>query len=360
MRTQASVLFVFVFLAGCPAPEPLVKPDIKITDWPEYGQQDLAVVSGVATNVDFSQYGVAVYIQGRDTVWYPKSEFGAIALLDEQGYWEMTIVTHPNDVYAISILAMLVPFGTDLPTCWPELCLKMPQVAQSLDFDLVERPPVLPKISFSGYQWEICDSGPSQTPFSTSSEDVWVDQNGLHLTVSFRDGQWYSTQVASLDSFGYGTYHFQTRGRIDLLDPNVVFGMFTWDREAPESYHREMDIEFTRWGDLLNETNAQFVVHPCSECPGCDNCQRFFADLSRQTDSVMDHYIVWQPGSVEFSSYSGRNSELPVSSWQHNGDFVPIPGQEKVYLNLWLSQSAPVSELEHEIIITDFSFQPLD
>ena len=387
---RVKILFViavaFVFCAGClPAESDPTEPDstgpdptepdptepdptdrdpntpalvVKITDWPDYGSYEQELILGFTENADSKKHGVAVYIQGRDTVWYPKSDVGAIAPISEDGFWEMIITTHPNDIFAVSILASLVSLDAQLPACWPELCLEMPDIEGELAHDIVIREPILPKINFVGYEWEIKDIGPGPSYFSTSSENVWVDEYGLHLTVSYQD-QWYSTEVQSVDSFGYGVYYFQTYGRIDLLDPNVVFGMFTWDREATDLFHREIDIEFTRWGDPLNETNAQFVVHPCFECPGCLNCKRFYADLETFSEPWMNHFIVWRPDEVEFFSYIGRYSQKLASSWYYRGDNVPIPGKEKVFLNLWLIENAPLYGQEQEVIITDFSFQSL-
>ncbi|HAC09518.1 MAG TPA: hypothetical protein DCG14_07675, partial [Phycisphaerales bacterium] len=67
---------------------------------------------------------------------------------------------------------------------------------------------------------------------------------------------------------GYGTYRFKTRGRVDLLDPNTVFGLFIW--EYPQCFEgsdewwnpaSEFDIEFSRWGQPGNDF-AQFVAQP--------------------------------------------------------------------------------------------------
>jgi hypothetical protein len=46
---------------------------------------------------------------------------------------------------------------------------------------------------------------------------------------------------------------------VDKLDPNVVLGLFTWSDKAP-SAHREIDIEFARWANAADPTNAQYVV----------------------------------------------------------------------------------------------------
>jgi hypothetical protein len=48
-------------------------------------------------------------------------------------------------------------------------------------------------------------------------------------------------------SLGYGTYQFTVDSRLDTLDPNVALGLFTWSDDPAEN-HREVDIEFARFG----------------------------------------------------------------------------------------------------------------
>jgi hypothetical protein len=54
-------------------------------------------------------------------------------------------------------------------------------------------------LDFSGYQWSVkaynVPIGPDPNRFSSRKEDLWVDDDGLHLTVSKRDGNWYCTEV---------------------------------------------------------------------------------------------------------------------------------------------------------------------
>ncbi|TKY92230.1 MAG: hypothetical protein C5S46_01750 [Candidatus Methanomarinus sp.] len=74
----------------------------------------------------------------------------------------------------------------------------------------------------------------------------------------------------------------------------MVLGLFTWDIEAVEQHNREMTIEFARWGNPDEITNAQNVVQPCSECPGCgDNCTRFRVNLT-DNNSDLTHYMIWR------------------------------------------------------------------
>ncbi len=135
-------------------------------------------------------------------------------------------------------------------------------------------------LSFSGYTWRIKSSetpvGPGPNYFSNSPENVWVDEMGqLHLKITRKNGQWFCAEVISEKTFGYGTYRFYLASRIDLLNENVVLGLFTWDDDSIY-YNREIDIEFSRWGDPTND-NAQFVVQPYFHT---DNIHRFTIQLN--------------------------------------------------------------------------------
>ena len=99
-------------------------------------------------------------------------------------------------------------------------------------------------------------TGPGPNSFSASADNATVRADGsLRLAITQTGGQWRCSEVVVEDVLGYGTYRFKTRGRLDLLDPNVVFGLFLWeyaDCYADEvmwwNPPNEFDIEFSRWG----------------------------------------------------------------------------------------------------------------
>src|SRR4051812_19512341 len=118
-------------------------------------------------------------------------------------------------------------------------------------------------LAFSGYSWVVKASsgkvGPGPNYFSSSANNVWVDNLGrLHLRITKQGSRWFCAEVVSQASFGYGTYRWYLDSPVDNLDPNVVLGLFTWS-DLPDYANREIDIEFSRWGAARN-LNAQFVV----------------------------------------------------------------------------------------------------
>jgi hypothetical protein len=136
---------------------------------------------------------------------------------------------------------------------------------------------------------------------------------------------------------------------VDALDPNVVLGLFTWSDKAPYA-HRELDVEFARWGNPTDPTNAQYVVQPW-DSPG-----RLHRLTLPAGAAPTIHAFTWLRGRVDFSSYD-------LASWGHawsyTGSGVPPSGGENVRLNLWLFGGvAPTDGREVEVVVTSFTFAP--
>jgi hypothetical protein len=215
-------------------------------------------------------------------------------------------------------------------------------------------------IQFAGYTWRVRRSavfeGPGPNYFSDGLQTVWVDENGwLHLRAAPGvDGRWYCAEVASLASLGHGTYRFTLGGRVDRLDPNVVLGLFTWS-DDPAQYHRELDIEFGRFGDPA-ALPARYTVQPYTER---GNVWPFA--LPGVPEST--HALEWYADHVAFQSWRGQEEppgEPGATISEHT--FVrgiPQPGGEQVHLNLWLNAGRPPTDAQPpEVIVRNFTFTP--
>ncbi len=219
-------------------------------------------------------------------------------------------------------------------------------------------------ISFSGYEWSVKNSGnelwgPGPNYFSESTSNVWVDSlDRLHLKITKRNNQWQCSEVLLNQSLGNGKYVFHLAGTTaGLMNENAVLGLFTWDDTAASDNYREIDIEFARWGNASEPTNAQFVVQPWNT-PG--NLVRWTFPLTAETST---HWFDWQPDSISFGSTKGASSFHPydslITSWTYTGADIPSAGTERVHLNLWLMNGlAPSDSQEIEIIISKFEFNP--
>lgn len=219
-------------------------------------------------------------------------------------------------------------------------------------------------IGFSGYDWRVKGPGvygPGPNRFDDGVDAVWVDAGGqLHMTIQNNFGNWFSTEITLVDPLGYGDYIFTTEGRLDLLDPNAVLGMFTWEYGPcyGPSYswwgpYNEFDIEFSRWGDP-GDGIGQFVAQPW-DWPG--NISRFDATFSN--GEITSHAIRWLPDRVECRSWRGgpqdESTSVQIYSWTYSGPHVPRPEQPRVHINLW-QISDPVSD--QEVVLDAFTFVP--
>lgn len=340
-------------------------PAINLIHLPEYPNHDCEYLEGNVTCVTPDDYRVAVYIRVGDLWWIKPYYESPLTIINSDGTWSCDITTGGSDCYATAVAAYLLPAGVNPPICGP--CYKPPEMSKAVARVQEElRKPRI--ISFADYGWEVkmrdFRTGPGPNYFSDRVEDIWVDDEGLHLTISKRDGRWHCTEAILDASLGYGTYSFQTHGQVDAIDPMMVLGLFTWDGAAKEQNHREMDIEFTRWGDADEYTNAQYAVQPCDQCPGCDDrCTRFRVNLTDEK-SNLTHYLIWSPGTVEFRMYYGHHIDSPppasalVHRWTHASEYVPEPGNENIRFNFWLYHgNAPAGNQGDEVVITNFTWQ---
>lgn len=216
-------------------------------------------------------------------------------------------------------------------------------------------------VSFSGYDWLVKNSantrlGPGPNYFSDSPRNVWVDELGrLHLRIEKRSGRWYSAEVVSTASFGYGTYRWYLDSPVDRLDPNVVLGLFTWN-DDPAYNHRELDIEFARWGNA-SYANGQYTVQPYTVAGN----QFIFNEPPGLPQTT--HSLVWGPASAVFASIRGHaaaSADPSLRIAQHTfSQGVPPAGGENARMNLWLFEGrTPTDRNDVEIVIKRFEFIP--
>lgn len=202
-------------------------------------------------------------------------------------------------------------------------------------------------IHFAGLDWYVRSGqgNPDNNLWQDSSQSVWVDDlNRLHLKLRQINGKWYAAEVRSVQPTHYGIHRFYVANRIDLLDKNVVGGIFIY-----KGHNQEMDIEFSKWRQA-HAPNAQFVVQP--EQAG--NVYRFHLKLQ---GDYTTHLINWQAGHIDFNSFYGHNilppdSDYEIAKWFYGQKKLPDDGHYYIHINLWLSKNqAPDNQQEAELII---------
>ena len=324
----------------CSPPEgdPSTAPTIEILGL-QPGDQ---LVRGHVSNVDVNTARVVLY--AKTDQWYVQPlTTTPFTEIQSDGSWENS--THPwNRMVALLVDETYVPDNTR--TEHPA------SAAGVLAWDEVPERSADRIIDFSEHSWIVKTgdlAGPGPNYFSDSPENVWVDADGLHLQIRFRDNRWYCSEVFLPASLGYGLYRFTVTSRIDTLDYHAVFAGFVY-----EGQDREFDVEFSRV--LAEPNNAQYVVQPYTQ-PG--NIKQF----TMPSEAITSHQFEWRADRIEFLSWIG-DSAVPeqediISSWTYTGPNIPPPGGERMRFNLWLFEGqAPVSGLEDEVVIQSFHYSP--
>jgi hypothetical protein len=207
------------------------------------------------------------------------------------------------------------------------------------------------RVTWGGASWQVKTStsavGPGPNVFSAAN--VGVDGDGhLHLRISQQAGRWTCAEVIGPTSFGYGTYAFVVQTSLAGFDPNVVLGMFTWSDRARYA-HREIDIEVADWGNDSDPANAQFVVQPWD---GATHLVRFPEPANVRTLQQFS----WRAGQITWLAKS-LDTGAEIAGYTYTGTDVPIPGDERVRLNLWLfNGTAPAGPAE--VVVESFTFTP--
>ncbi len=213
-------------------------------------------------------------------------------------------------------------------------------------------------IHFAGCDWFVKSGfwGPGPNYFSDSDSSVWLDEKGrLHLRIRQEGTIWYCAEVYTTQFTIYGEHRFLVEGRIDMLDRNIVLGLFVYSSDESE-----IDIEYSRWGDPNSAKVGSFTVQPW-QTPG--NVERFICHLDSAKST---HYFNWQPDSVTFGSMHGHYLGDPpvpdyyIHRWTYKGKNTPRSSNNlRTHINYWLFKGArPLDIRTLEVIITDV-VQPL-
>ena len=328
---------------------------ISITSVPAWGQSGSVKgnVSGVdASTVHFFLFAFAPDFGG----W-----FSTCSPIQIQGTGDFAVDLSSSILnnYATRFSAYLVPAALPIPCAQGVEAIPFVVERNALARATIPRLPRLKTISFSGMTWYVRNF-PLKTypgPQFFIDDNAFVDGSGrLHLKLTRCQDSWCAAEVFTTDTVGYGTYSFQIDSPLNTLDPNVTLGLFTWDELASDQFHREWDIEFSRWGQPNASFSAQYVVQPYN---GPNNMVRFLMSPA----TVTSHVVTWLPSQVGFSSVAGSLTApgATINQWTYSGGQTPPPqvGDARLHLNLYVNNGqAPLVPANTEIIINRIQYTP--
>lgn len=362
-RPPLPALCLAVLALSLVSRSPAAATSVVFTHVPAVGQTSDKTLTGRIHGLDPAAVKVALFIEV-DGGWYPKpSAAKPLTAVAANGTWTATIASAPNDARATQIAALVVPKDFVPPTVDGDTWLPDSIAQAALASTLVVRlDPSRHSFRWSGHDWWVRDTsgerqGPGNNLFSPSTENVSVDADGLlHLRIAGAGASWTCAEIGLYRTLGYGRYTFRTVASCDALDANAVLGLFTWANGEADPNYREIDIEWARWGDPDDATNAQFVVQPYSPA---GHLQRITVPAAV---GALTHGFLWRPTGVDFFA----DAAVVPAAWTYPATGTVTPNlpesrDETVHLNLWLCEpSGPRSGQPVEVVLRSFAFQPLD
>ena len=212
--------------------------------------------------------------------------------------------------------------------------------------------------TFAGLRWERKSGcgGPGPNCWAPENAEP-ITGEGVRMRLTRRQGSWYSSEIRTTAPVANGGYAFHLVGRTDLLDPNVVLGIFLYDDAAGEAGNpcpAELDVESSRFGNPA-APNGHFVTYASELCSPADLGSVHYALNGTYTT----HQIDWSPGAVSLRLMHGHRCapELPehvIGERTFVSPLVPAAGGMRLHVNLWaFAGSAPTDQQEVEIVVRD-------
>ncbi len=219
-------------------------------------------------------------------------------------------------------------------------------VAQAPDEHVGQVSQALTTITWSGYTWNVKNGnglGPGPNNWRDASDTVWIDGTGsLNLKVQKIAGVWYCAEVYLPSSLGYGTYEFFLKNRSDIINKNLVEGLFLYQDDT-----HELDIEWSKWGNGSNPNNGDFGVQP-------SDFRYWHQDIV--AGNWHKERIIWSPTQVEFQV---ETNSVIVQDWVYTGPNNFVPGLEVTHINNWLFQGKPPSNnTSSTMTLVSFTYTP--
>jgi hypothetical protein len=222
-------------------------------------------------------------------------------------------------------------------------------------------------VSWRGYTWDVME-GEIAGVAPADPNNVFVDAKGyLHLRVRKQGNTWTAAEMYTRERLGFGTYQWQIDAPLDVLDKNVVLGLFTYGPHAciGDDGQNEIDFEYSRWG-IEDGPNVSWTNFPVVGSVASDNstyAESFSLNGGTQTTSR----FVWSSTSITdfliggYAPVGSSRGLLTEQPWAYR----PAKPLERITqqpvplaMNLWCFEDTPSDGKDVEVIIRDFQFVP--
>lgn len=345
-----ALLSIVCVLGGCGSLAPTTPPRIEFTQVPEAAPGGAARMEEIAGRVVGAKPGQQIVLFARGGTWwlqpFASKPFTAI---QQDSTW--TGSTHMGTEYAALLVepGYVPPSVADvLPEAGGAVIAVATVEGKASDTSEMLAPG---EIHFSGYDWEVYQvpSDSFGVLHANSPANVWTDDKGwLHLRLTNDSGEWTGAEINLARGLGYGSYSFTVRDA--PLEAATVLGLFTWDPLDAGQNHREISIQLSRWGEA-DIKNAQFVIQPYY-IPA--NLHRFVSP-----SRAVRHSFHWEPGRVSFKTTEESGTQPRVAAEHVFTSGVPIPGGERVHINLYeYGRSRTSQQNGVEVVIEEFAYLP--
>lgn len=231
-----------------------------------------------------------------------------------------------------------------------------------------------PPMEWAGFKWEVKNGlynpGP-KIPNMFSSNNVFFDEEGLHLNITQDSGVWYCSEIQTSEIAQYGTYTFEMILNpplpVDQMDPNITIGTFLYE----EKTEKEFDVEFASWGSIDEEQNTECSIHS----PYGSTKSHLFG--THPATNRFKSMISWKPDEIVFKAFTAKEDSSDTKwdqtgEWEYsqktmgeevfNPDYIPtVKDSMKVHINFFIMNAIPpINGKEAELIIRDFKYEAFD
>lgn len=200
-------------------------------------------------------------------------------------------------------------------------------------------------IMWKGEEWNIR----SDSNFNSSTNNVWIDQDGnLHTTVKNVGGRWSGTELDSTTKYQFGTFKWTVSSPLLSIDKNAASSMYLYI----DDYHR-INIEATGWGDS-SSNKLWYEVQPTSISDNSYNAITSTSSYTKATNITCS--FDWEPNYIHFNSKLSNGTT--IADWNYtNISGIPLQAGN-VIMSTWLFNEPPIDGKDIEVVYKDFSYTP--